>query len=116
LKLFFMEEEKREDHPLNWVRVDYDSTEATIELSWEVKEGFKVNDVLLYRGQSKDKIGKYKYLDGAQKSYAEKVDKDWKEVHYYLKPSWTRQRSSYYSPRISIDMTQFDGQKTISTP
>jgi hypothetical protein len=106
IKLHYMEAPLEPYEPIERVEMRYDTATKLMTITWEYKEGSRVDDLLVYRGQEKNRIGKYKYVNEESNEFVDKLDKDWDHIFYYIKPSQKNQRQPYISELLKMNLRE----------
>jgi hypothetical protein len=106
IKLHYMEAPVKKYEPIERVEMKYDTATRLMTITWEYKEGSRVDDLLVYRGQEKNRIGKYKYVNEKSNEFVDKLDKDWDHIFYYIKPSQKNQRQPYISELLKMNLRE----------
>ncbi len=102
LKTIYVNKPKEKFESINEFSGKYDKRKNEVLLSWDVNDPQDVETYLLFRGQDKDKLSRYKYLDGDQATYSESVPKDTKAYHYKIKPIYKNGKGVFYSDLVSV--------------
>lgn len=79
----------------------YDEELNEVTLTWKLNDASRVANVLVYRGSSKNKLGKYKILKGSESMLLDQIKND-EKLYYKIKPNYFEQTHDYYSETVEV--------------
>jgi hypothetical protein len=79
---------------------ELDEDKKNVKISWDLKDKSRLKQVLVYRGASKDKMRKYKFVKGSETSLFDSISRE--AVYYMIKPIYEDQKESHFSDSIEI--------------
>ncbi len=77
-----------------------DEDQKNVTISWDLKEKSRLKQVMVYRGASKDKMRKYKFVDGNESFLVDAITRE--AVYYMIKPIYEDQKESHFSEFIEV--------------
>ena len=83
----------------------YDEKNNEIKLSWDMREKDRIEHIIVYRGTTQNKLGKYKVLDAEEVMLTEMASSD-EKLYYKVKPVYFEQTEDYYSETVEVVMVK----------
>ncbi len=106
-KRFTLKKIEPKFEPFKSVNYSYNDETKEVTIAWDLNDISRLKNVLIYRGYSDNRMGKYKLLDSSSKMLTETVlDKD--KVFYKVKPIYEEQKQDYFSELIEINLKGAD--------
>ncbi len=91
--------------PTMGVTHTFDESSREIVLSWEFEESSRIEHILVYRGSTKNKLGKYKMLKGDAVNLVDLAANE-EFLYYKVKPIYRGQREEYYSDTVEVKISK----------
>jgi len=93
--------------PFKAVDYSFDQETKEVTISWDLNDLARLENVLIYRGYSDSRLGKYKLMDSSSTMLKEIVSEE-KKVFYKVKPIYAEQTEDYFSETIEINLEKAD--------
>ena len=81
---------------------ELDAEQKNVTLTWDLKEKSRLKQVLVYRGKSKDKMRKYKFINGSETTFVDAITNS--STFYMIKPIYADQKEAYFSKSIEVEI------------
>lgn len=98
---WLLEKPKEKFIPFQKVAYELNEKEKKVVLSWNVNAPEKYKHVTVYRGTDKNKMGKYKIIDGPNMELTDSYTPG-TVLYYRLKPAFSEQTETYFSDYIEV--------------
>ncbi len=99
---------KEEFKPFIKITQTIDEKTKKVSISWQCKEKDDIVSVLIYRGESKEKITKHAYVDGPANTFSEPYDSKYNV--YRIQPYYKSRLDNYVSDYIVLVDTMGDNK------
>ena len=98
-----VKEIEKEFIPFKSITHKINEEDNTVTIRWECNEPERLKTVMVYRGNDKTRLSRYKYVDAPSMELTDKLKKGKEVIYYRLKPVFKNQKKSYISDFIQVE-------------